>query len=374
MAQLAFYVIQTMFGGGMIADVATFMSGTSSNPGILKILRNMMQGEQLQTYMNIFIGVAASLVTLYFLADVAKRAGRDMLSIEQLVLTLIRFLTVFVILICSTDIISGVFTIGDGMFQMVNEGCQVAVDDSGIRFFTPVEEADTEDSVSESQKYAEATNTSKSTKEAVTASGTASKALAESSNRSKSDAKITGTINNGKGVKASELSSLSYKKVSSDMNNRTYGFAFMTNRLGTSIRVATCTILFWIICLISKILVYFTLISLALQAIAKTVFAPLAIVNTLGDDHHIVGIQYFKSLLATLTAFAVIMALLYAGGLLQGQLVKIFMDGKKTMSVWDMRTYMTNLKQFLPILAIQLSLAGACAIAPQMSKEIWGCR
>lgn len=373
MAQLAFYVIQTMFGGGMIADVATFMSGTNSNPGLLKILRNMMQGQQLQTYMNIFIGVAASLVTLYFLADVAKRAGRDMLSIEQLVLTLIRFLTVFVILICSTDIISGIFTIGDGMFQMVNDGCKVAVDDSGIRFFTPVEEADAEDSVSESQKYAEATNTSKSTKEAVTASGTASKALAESSNRSKSDAKITGTINNGKGVKASELSSLSYKKVSSDMNNRTYGFAFMTNRLGTSIRVATCTILFWIICFISKILVYFTLISLALQAIAKTVFAPLAIVNTLGDDHHIVGVQYFKSLLATLTAFAVIMVLLYAGGLLQGQLIKIFLDGKKTMSVWDMRNYMTNLKQFLPILAIQLSIAGASALAPQLSKEAWRC-
>ena len=68
-----------------------------------------------------FVGIACSLLVLYFGMDIYNQVSRDMFSFEKLIVMLLKLVMAFAILLCLQDIITTIIKIGYNMYKLCGD-------------------------------------------------------------------------------------------------------------------------------------------------------------------------------------------------------------------------------------------------------------
>ena len=110
MAKFVYDTLVILLGGGLTEEMADWMAGLFAT-----VLR-LINGRLMSTAMNIFAAVACSMLILYFFMDLVDQAKRDMFSLEKLIVSFIKFLAAFVVLLCLKDLVTYVVQIGNYLY------------------------------------------------------------------------------------------------------------------------------------------------------------------------------------------------------------------------------------------------------------------
>lgn len=111
MGGFVYEMLQTVFGGKIVNDLTQWMKWT------LNCIDTAVHG--MDTLINAFIAIAASLLVIYFFQDLMNQASKDLFSFEKLVVMFIRMLIAFCVLIYSNDIINMTIDLGRAFVAMV---------------------------------------------------------------------------------------------------------------------------------------------------------------------------------------------------------------------------------------------------------------
>ena len=119
------------------------------------------------------------------------------------------------------------------------------------------------------------------------------------------------------GKPVSNIGSVTYQAHKAEMDT---AFDFALSKIAGYLHIMLLSFICWLISFVLRIVAYFICISNALALIARIIFAPLAVVQCFDPLQHNKGIDYIKKMVSTLLSFAIIVGILYAASLFQGNL------------------------------------------------------
>lgn len=139
MDDLIYYGMDSLIGKPIAKDVANW---------IIKLFKNVKPffetGGGMSHFVTIFSGIAGALLVLYFFIDIISQASRDLLSIDRLVVALIKLVAALAVLVSLQSIIYYIIDFGQNMVIWMNsEGSEGgsgifknALHYNGFRFFS----------------------------------------------------------------------------------------------------------------------------------------------------------------------------------------------------------------------------------------------
>lgn len=115
MDDLIYYGMDSLIGKPIAKDVANW---------IIKLFKNVKPffetGGGMSHFVTIFSGIAGALLVLYFFIDIISQASRDLLSIDRLVVALIKLVAALAVLVSLQSIIYYIIDFGQNMVIWMN--------------------------------------------------------------------------------------------------------------------------------------------------------------------------------------------------------------------------------------------------------------
>lgn len=314
MAQFVYNAVEILFGGGLADSMSDWMTS------LFSVLSSIIGGTLITTAMNIFSAIACSMLILYFFADMLDQAKRDMFSFEKLIVSFIKFLAAFSVLLCLPDILSGLVDIGEALYNAMLQ----------------------------------------------TGSGTISNSITSGS--SSSISLFTDIPLSSSGRTAwTQMPDWSYSAVQEAFDD---AFGFGPIKLIKNIQLLIVCFIVWIIGMIAKIGGYFICTANALMIVTRIVFAPVAVVQLFEDGSRSAGMRYIKGLAADCITMAVIVVILLVSSALTNGLVSNFTSITKITC--DNLTSVLTLSNIAIILVPELVAVGAMASGNKVAHDVLG--
>lgn len=303
----------------LVYDIAKYIFDASLVQDVSKFMNNVytaltdiLNAEFVQTIVNAMAGVAVSFLLVYFLISMVAEASKSMFTLEKFVVMFIKLFLGVVILLYLPDLISGMVNVGKAMFEWLG-------------------------------------NKDSSLHSTITA------------NKS----------NNIKFYYAGEIHNKLPAKNSDFVKDKwNFGLLSILDNLGV-IFVAAIT---WLLSFVTKIAVYFVVVSTAIQILVKAVFSPIAIVQVFDDGTKSQGIKYLRGFLGDCCQMAVIVGVMYMSSMLTSYLTKGLYEssGLVNKDVIDLNKFkdsitMSNLHYFvIPQLATVGSVMGSSKLVHEI--------
>lgn len=304
MAQFVFDTLELLFAGRLIDDVADFLSD------VMTAMTTIFTLDAIGGMVNIFIAIAGSLMTIFLFVDVMDKATKDMITLERLILILVKYFIAMLILIYLKEIISTLFNLASGIYDMAKDNWLGHGSAYGLEYFP--DDGNPDPSVWPDYD---------SVKDALIDAGYG-------------DSKLSMLTDFGKTL-----------------------FCFLTLA----------------ITFIARLAAYFIAVGNAVMLIARTAFSPLGVVQLFDEGQRSSGIRYLKKLMAEALTFAAIIGILYAASLLQSNLLGTILgdvlNGAVSVEVIDKIFTPGNLAC---IIIIQLAAVGGMFKAGQLANDIVG--
>lgn len=314
MGKTAFNTLSAIFGGTFIKEVTDFLSK------LLNSLKSIFSASSVETMLNIFIAISATLLILYLFIEIASKATTEMLTFERLMIILLKMFAAMIILMNLKELIVLLFDLAMAVYDTVQAGVADNLKDSnfgGLQFFPDISGHDP-------SKFPE-----------------------------------------------------SFKTVEKAFEDIGY-----SSSIGSFLKhipeFLFCTI-FNLFSFVVKCASYLIVIGNAVLLITRALFAPLGVVQLFDDGAKSAGVRYFKKFLAEGLTLAAILGVLYATSIIQGNIMASFIP-----SAWNnqivanadvldalLTVSLTN-GPSIPILAIQLAAVGAMFKAQQVANDIVG--
>lgn len=99
--------------------------------GMLEALKTFFERGLVSNALNLFAAICSSLLIMYWLIDVIGMATRDMMSLEKMVVSFMKYIVAVVIVLNLSGIMSGLVGLADGFFEMTRDfdfGSDIVVD------------------------------------------------------------------------------------------------------------------------------------------------------------------------------------------------------------------------------------------------------
>ena len=302
MDELVYNALEVLFGGRLISDVTDFLSNVM---GAMTDVFNTNVGSMI----NVFIAIAGSLMTIYLFVDVMDKATKDMITLERLIMILVKYFIAMLILIYLKEIITTLFNLASGIYNMAKDNLNSS-SAFNLEYFP------------------------------------------DDGNPDPSQWPELDTI-------ADALDDAGYGDGVTDLIRHfpTVIYCFLVTA-GT---------------FIARVAAYFLAIGNAIMLIARTAFSPLGVVQLFDEGQRSAGIRYLKKLAAEALTFAVIVGILYAASLLQVNLMEYALDDviDGTVSVAAIPDIF-KIENLAAILIIQLAAVGGMFKAGQLANDIVG--
>lgn len=258
MAKMIYDTLKLLMSGSVTNDVANFIKS------VINALQTLMSDDQVAVLLGVFTGIAGSLMTIYLFMDLLDKASKDMVTLEKLITTFIKWFVAMVILIYLQDLLVAMFKVAMGMYSMLANSSVKSTQQMGIQYFPGVNP--------DPSKWP-AYNVVKESFE-------------------------------GAGYKNS--ASAVAKKIS----------VF----IGALIPMAAMYI--------GKIAAFLMAAGNAVIVVVRTIFAPVGIVQMFDEGQRSAGVRYLKKFFAEALTFAVILGILFAASKLQSALMVNILSGK----------------------------------------------
>lgn len=257
-----------------------------------------------------FSVIAGSLMIIFLYIDLTSNATKELLTLERLILTFIKYFIAMVILIYLPEILNSLFELAKGIYDVACENFTYDNLDYGIRFFP-------NDGNSNPSVFPDF----ETIKDALSDAGYSNK--------------VTAVI----------------------------------KHISEFIPLLLVNLVFFV----AKAAAYLITVSNAIMVLVRAVFAPIGIVQLFDEGQRSNGIRYLKKFASDALTFAAIVGILYAASLLQGQLIaSVVSENLGGVLSVDNISDVLNLSTLVPIVIIQLSAAGAILKAAQLSNDIVG--
>ena len=312
MAKFVYDTLVILLGGGLTEEMADWMAGLFAT-----VLR-LINGRLMSTAMNIFAAIACSMLILYFFMDLVDQAKRDMFSLEKLIVSFIKFLAAFVVLLCLKDLVTYVVQIGNFLYlTLSSEGSGTLHDaivsgsSARIRLFDEIPLGD-----SGRTSFYEMPDWTTATQDEFE--------------------------DNFKGILA----------------------------LVKNIQMYVICAIAGVIGFIAKIAGYFICTSNAVLVIARVVFSPIAVVQLFEDGSRSAGMRYLKGLAADCITMAVIIIILYAASAITSGLV-VDLTSISEINFSNLNNVIT-FGNLAIILVPELVAIGAMASGGKIAQDIMG--
>ena len=304
MESLIFHALQAIYGGGVIVETADFLKS------IMTALTALFEGEKLSAAMTVFTSMSGALMIIFFYMDLASQASRDIITLEKLVTSSIKFMIALIILIYLKEIIIALFNLCHAVYEMASHNLS-ATASNNIKFFP-------------------------------------------------------GYFKNARpGVFPAESDGLlEYIKKGGNYKSSIKGFLNNFSLLFT-------LIVPYLLSTLAKYAAFFIAISNSLTLIVEAIFAPLGVVQLFDDGQRSTGIRYLKRFTATALSFAVILAILYACALLQQELVNAGATAITSIDVDNMKDVFGS-SAGIKMVVIQFGCVGLLFKSQQVAREIVG--
>lgn len=125
----------------------------------------------------------------------------------------------------------------------------------------------------------------------------------------------------------------------------------------------------------SKFVVFMVTITNAISMVTRAIFAPLAVAQCFEDGQKSNAIKYLKKFAADGITFAIVVGMLYAASVLQGNIVSSVLASigeAKEITVENAMLILGNMKVVASIIVISVSVVGATFKASSMAQDIVG--
>lgn len=311
MAKFVYDTLVILLGGGLTEEMADWMAGLFAT-----VLR-LINGRLMSTAMNIFAAIACSMLILYFFMDLVDQAKRDMFSLEKLIVSFIKFLAAFVVLLCLKDLVTYVVQIGNFLYlTLSSEGSGTLHDaivsgsSARIRLFDEIPLGD-----SGRTSFYEMPDWTTATEEA-------------------------------------------------------FGDEYNVLSIIKNIQIYVICAIAGVIGFIAKIAGYFICTSNAVLVIARVVFSPIAVVQLFEDGSRSAGMRYLKGLAADCITMAVIIIILYAASAITSGLV-VDLTSISEINFSNLNNVIT-FGNLAIILVPELVAIGAMASGGKIAHDIMG--
>ena len=105
MAKMIYDTLKLLMSGSVTNDVANFIKS------VINALQTLMSDDQVAVLLGVFTGIAGSLMTIYLFMDLLDKASKDMVTLEKLITTFIKWFVAMVILIYLQDLLVAMFKV-----------------------------------------------------------------------------------------------------------------------------------------------------------------------------------------------------------------------------------------------------------------------
>ena len=302
MGEFLYDAMELLFAGRMISDVTDFLSNVMG-------ATNEIFTSDIGAIINVFIAIAGSLMTIFLFVDVMDKATKDMITLERLIMILIKYFLAMLILIYLKEIVSTLFSLASGIYEMAKDGLNSS-SAFNLEYFP-------DDGNPDPSKWP------------------------------------------------------AFETVADAFDDAGYGDG-ITDFIRHFLMMVFC-FLITAGTFIARIAAYFLAIGNAIMLIARTAFCPLGIVQLFDDGQRSSGIRYLKKLVAEALTFAVIVGILYGASLLQAKLMDYVLGDtlNGVISVAAIPEIF-EIGHLAGIIIIQLAAVGGMFKAGQLANEIVG--
>lgn len=299
MGSTIYNALSVLFDTSLIEDVKNFIASVMN--GLINVFTNANATQ----YFTMFTAIAGSLMIIFFFIDITDSAAKDMITMERLILSFIKLLIGFSIMIFLPDLLNGLFTIVNEIYNMLCDLNNSQID-FGITFFG-------KNSLPDATWVEE-------------------------------NVEFRGMNGNfGKILKANFYALI---------------ISLVISIVGFAARCAC----------------YFIAVSNAITLITRAIFSPIAVAQCFEDGQKSNAIRYIKKFAADGLTFAIIVGILYAGSLLQGNIASSILSQAGITEITG-TTAMDLLSDFSvlgAVLVTNIAVIGAALKANSIAQDIIG--
>ncbi len=299
MGSTIYNALSVLFDTSLIEDVKNFIASVMN--GLISVFTNANATQ----YFTMFTAIAGSLMIIFFFIDITDSAAKDMITMERLILSFIKLLIGFSIMIFLPDLLNGLFTIVNEIYNMLCDLNNSQID-FGITFFG-------KNSLPDATWVEE-------------------------------NVEFRGMNGNfGKILKANFYALI---------------ISLVISIVGFAARCAC----------------YFIAVSNAITLITRAIFSPIAVAQCFEDGQKSNAIRYIKKFAADGLTFAIIVGILYAGSLLQGNIASSILSQAGITEITG-TTAMDLLSDFSvlgAVLVTNIAVIGAALKANSIAQDIIG--
>lgn len=299
MGSTIYNALSVLFDTSLIENVKDFIASVMN--GLISVFTNANATQ----YFTMFTAIAGSLMIIFFFIDITDSAAKDMITMERLILSFIKLLIGFSIMIFLPDLLNGLFTIVNEIYNMLCDLNNSQID-FGITFFG-------KNSLPDATWVEE-------------------------------NVKFRGMNGNlGKILKANFYALI---------------ISLVISIVGFAARCAC----------------YFIAVSNAITLITRAIFSPIAVAQCFEDGQKSNAIRYIKRFAADGLTFAIIVGILYAGSLLQGNIASSILSQAGITEITG-TTAMDLLSDFSvlgAVLVTNIAVIGAALKANSIAQDIIG--
>ena len=308
MESLIYDALAAIYTGGVITETTQFLAD------IMKALVTLFKDPTFSEKTMIFASMSGALMIIFFYMDLASQASRDIITLEKLVTSCIKFFIAFMILLYLQEIITALFNLCYLIYQSAAASLKETMNKDMIFF----------------PGYYE-TVTFKPTPGALPP---------------KSDA-LMDYIKNQLGYK-----------------NAITGYA-------KNMDLFLALIIPYFLATGAKYVSFFISVSNALMLIVQAIFAPLGVVQLFDEGQRSTGVRYLKRFAATGLTFAIILGILYGSTKFQTILISIQTNKLTSIDISNLKTAFSGTVG-IQMVIIQFGCVGLLFKALQIAKETVG--
>lgn len=348
----------TVFGSGLIEKTSKFMDM------VVTALNSIFPADGsgfMNTACTLFGALAGSLLVIFYFMDLYTLASKDIISLDKLVVSFIRLLVCFALVVYCKEITVNTFNLCGNIYHAVAEKTVNTVlttdslsknnkKNSVITFWGMDSLPGYEDSLDIKVKYVIHTQVAQATGQA----------------QDKDEEGI--------------LEAKSMKDVFETSTNK--GGIYGKGVKGTINAISSFMLLLlpWLISYVAVGLAYLVSVSNAIMLLGYGFFMPIALTQCMDNGQRSAGILYLKKFIAQALSFAVIIVILYGVSKLQGallpQILKDMTNGKGTLDInsTNFKTIISNFPALISIVIVQFGAAGAMLKGTQIANDVIGAR
>lgn len=299
MGSTIYNALSVLFDTSLIENVKDFIATVMN--GLISVFTNANATQ----YFTMFTAIAGSLMIIFFFIDITDSAAKDMITMERLILSFIKLLIGFSIMIFLPDLLNGLFTIVNEIYNMLCDLNNSQID-FGITFFGK-------------NSFPDATWVE--------------------------------------------------ENVEFRGMNGNFGKILKTNFYALIISLVISIVGF-----AARCACYFIAVSNAITLITRAIFSPIAVAQCFEDGQKSNAIRYIKKFAADGLTFAIIVGILYAGSLLQGNIASSILSqaGITEITGTTAMDLLSNFSVLTAVLVTNIAVIGAALKANSIAQDIIG--